>query len=89
MSVLKQMNSPLQLISTMTVQFDAKSVYLVMRPVAESALVEVYLDGQYQKTITVNKDTLYTLVDLKSPAPHELRLVFPSGNLELFAFTFG
>ena len=75
--------------STMTVQFDAKSVYLVMRPVAESALVEVYLDGQYQKTITVDKDALYTLIDLKSPGTHELRLVFPSGNLELFAFTFG
>jgi thiol-disulfide isomerase/thioredoxin len=75
--------------STMTVSYNAKSVYLVMRPVTGSAQVEVYLDGQYQKTITVDKDTLYTLVDLESPGSHELRLVFPSGNLELFAFTFG
>ena len=75
--------------ATMTVSYDAKSVYLVMRPISGSATVEINLDGKYQKTITVDKDTLYTLVDSESPAPHELRLVFPSGNLELFAFTFG
>jgi len=75
--------------ATMTVQFDAKSVYLVMRPISGSGKVEIYLDGKYQKTITVDKDTLYTLVDSASSAPHELRLVFPSGNLELFAFTIG
>ncbi len=75
--------------ASLTLSFDAKDVYLVMRPVDTSTKVEVYLDDKYVKNITVEANTLYTLVEMDNPGQHELKLVFPDGNIELFAFTFG
>lgn len=75
--------------SSLTLSFDAKNVYLVMRPVDKSAKVDVYLDGQFVKNVTVEADTLYSLIELDNPGDHQLKLVFPGGKVELFAFTFG
>jgi hypothetical protein len=71
------------------VRYNAKSVYLVMRPTEGTKKVEVYLDQVLVDTIIIDKHTLYTLVDLASPGTHTLRLVFPDGSVELYAFTFG
>ncbi len=73
----------------MSVRYNAKSVYLVMRPTEGTQKVEVYLDQELVETIMVDKHTLYTLIDLEAPGTHTLRLVFPDGNVELYAFTFG
>ncbi len=75
--------------ASLTLSFDAMSVYLVMRPSDQSTEVEVYLDGQFEKNVKVGSDTLYTLIKLDKPGKHELKLIFPEGNIELFAFTFG
>lgn len=75
--------------ATLELKFDAKSAHLVMTPIAGPATVEVYLDDQLVKTIEVTKNMLYDLVELDKPGVHNLRLVFPKGQVELFAFTFG
>ena len=75
--------------ATLELKFDAKSAHLVMTPIGGPATVEVYLDDQLVKTIEVTKNMLYDLVELDSPGIHNLRLVFPKGEVELFAFTFG
>jgi hypothetical protein len=60
-----------------------------MTPIGGPATVEVYVDDQLVKTIEVTKKMLYDLVELDSPGVHNLRLIFPAGDVELFAFTFG
>lgn len=70
-------------------RFDAKKVFLVMRPKNNQGKVEVYLDGTVQKIITVDTDKLYTLIELPVQGQHELKLIFLDNNLELYAFTFG
>jgi cytochrome c biogenesis protein CcdA/thiol-disulfide isomerase/thioredoxin len=70
-------------------RFNAKTVYLVMKPVGETRTVKVYLGDDFVKEVEVTKNTLYELVDLDAPATHNIRLVFPDGNVEIYAFTFG
>ncbi len=73
----------------LSLNFEAKNVYLVMNPTEESARVDVYLDGEFLKSVEVTSDSLYELVNLEAPGKHELKLEFPDGNIRLFAFTFG
>ncbi len=77
--------------------FDAKEVFLVMRTKGEPSKVKVYLDDKLQYfgadningTVTVEKDTLYKLINLPTPGKHNLRLEFEDSNTEVYAFTFG
>lgn len=77
--------------------FESKEVFLVMRTKDTPAKVKVYVDDKLQYfgvdnvngTVTVNKDTLYKLINLPAPGRHILRLEFEDSNAELFAFTFG
>lgn len=77
--------------------FESKEVFLVMRTKSEPAKVKVYVDDKLQYfgednvngTVTVNKDTLYKLINLPTPGRHLLRLEFEDSNAEIFAFTFG
>lgn len=84
--------------STLTYNFEAKEVYLVMRPKdGKAARVAVYVDGQKQYLgtdvvdgiVTVDHDTLYKLVKLAASGRHTITLEFLDGNAELYAFTFG
>ena len=75
--------------SKLNLQFNAKSVYLVMRNNGSPATVHVYLDGDYLQDIAVDSDKLYTLVELSEPGSHKLQLQFDDDHAELFAFTFG
>jgi len=83
--------------STLSLNFDSKEVFLVMRTKGTPAKVKVYLDNKMQDfgqdnkngVVTVDKDTLYKLINLSSPGRHILRLEFEDNNAELFAFTFG
>ena len=83
--------------STLSLNFESKEVFLVMRAKGTSAKVQVYLDNKMQNfgadningVVTVDKDTLYRLIDLPSAGKHILRLEFEDSNAELFAFTFG
>ncbi len=71
--------------------FNAKNVYLVMRPTNAgiSGNVRVSLDGKDVKMIVVDTDKLYTLIESDVPGAHLLKLNFLDGNVELYAFTFG
>ncbi len=69
--------------------FDAKQVFLVMRPENTSVSVRVVLDGKENGMVTVDADTLYTLVDLPIADRHVLTLEFLDEGVELYAFTFG
>lgn len=77
--------------------FDAKEVFLVMRTKEAPTEVKVFVDDKQQYfgvdnkdgIVTVNKDTLYKLVNVPIPGRHTLRLEFDNNNIELFAFTFG
>jgi cytochrome c biogenesis protein CcdA/thiol-disulfide isomerase/thioredoxin len=85
---------------SLQIQFQAKQVNLVMAPTAENVKVEVFLDGEPitnpekgrdvgTSVVTLDKERLYSLVDLDEPGEHTLELRFPDGNAESYAFTFG
>ncbi len=77
--------------------FDAKDVYLVMKPIKGEAKVSIYVDGKKQffgddninGEVTVTHDTLYKIVHIDTRGKHILILRFEDSNAQLFAFTFG
>jgi len=73
----------------LTLNFEAKDVFLVINPQNGSSRIKVFLDGQAHKTITANEDKLYELVSLDSPGKHTLSLEFLDSNSQIYAFTFG
>ena len=89
--------------STLELQFEAQEVFLVMRKVEgaeQDVPVKVYLDnvlvpanssGEDVKNgiVNIKEDRLYKLIKLPTPGRHRLKLEFPEGNVEVFAFTFG
>lgn len=95
-SVMEEYASP-QKGATLSLNFESKEVFLVMRTKGSPAKVKVYIDDNMQYfgednkdgTVTIEKDTLYKLIKLPSPGRHILKLEFQDSNAELFAFTFG
>ncbi|OGH03084.1 MAG: hypothetical protein A2798_01495 [Candidatus Levybacteria bacterium RIFCSPHIGHO2_01_FULL_37_17] len=75
--------------ATLFLNFEAKEVYLVIRPKTDKASVEVYLDDKLQNLITIDTDKLYRIINLETPGRHNLRLEFLDKNAEVYAFTFG
>jgi cytochrome c biogenesis protein CcdA/thiol-disulfide isomerase/thioredoxin len=65
--------------------FHAAKVYLVL---GGKGKVDVLLDGQKQRTVRVNGDRLYTLVDSPRTLDKQLELRFTPG-VAAYAFTFG
>ncbi|MBI3559519.1 hypothetical protein HY087_00105, partial [Candidatus Gottesmanbacteria bacterium] len=93
--------SPLQGAS-LTYRFDAKAVFLVMRPKSQgfTGKIRITLDNQSvmkdvagedtkEGIVMVDSDRLYKLIKLSTPGEHTLKLEFLDGNLDLYAFTFG
>ena len=83
--------------ASLSLNFDAKDVYLVMRPKNGSGVIKVTIDGEAQffgtdgkdGAITIDTDKLYNLVHLTTPGRHILKIEFEDDNVEVFAFTFG
>lgn len=89
--------------SFLFLNFDAKEVFLVMRPKNpnQPGKVKLYLDDKLvsrtdsagesvvNNEVTITKDTLYKLINLNEPGKHILKLEFLDGNTEVYAFTFG
>ena len=79
-------------------QIHAKKVFLVMGPGQGSSKVEVWLDGNpidqgagkdvVNGMIDVTEERLYELVDMEELGEHTLELIFPTGNVAVYAFTF-
>ena len=87
--------------ATLMYHFNAKDVYLVMRPKTNGvpAKMRILIDGKdpgvnagsdaKNGAVTVDSDRLYTLVSLQTSGAHTLTIEFLDENAELFAFTFG
>ncbi len=83
--------------ASLTLNFESKEVFLVMRTKGAPAQVKVFVDGKIQYIgvdvekgiVTIDADRLYKLVDLPDPGQHILRLEFLDENVEVYAFTFG
>ena len=68
--------------------FRAKRVFLVLGSPGRARRMQVLLDGKRVRTVTVRRQRLYTLVDLKQPGRHVLELR-PEAGISGYAFTFG
>ncbi|MBP9813841.1 cytochrome c biogenesis protein DipZ [Candidatus Woesebacteria bacterium] len=88
--------------STLTFSFDAKEVFLVMRPnkIGQAGGIRIYLDDKLvtdgnqgvdvqNGIVTINVDRLYKLINLPKSGPHILKIEVLDGDIELYAFTFG
>lgn len=83
-------SQPVSAGATLKYRYEAKDVFLVMRTTDDQpADVQVYLDGEFVQTVSVNEDRLYSLVELERPGDHVLELRFESATIQAFAFTFG
>ncbi len=68
--------------------YRARYVYLVMRSTMPVPL-EVWQDGVFVRTVTVQDSQLYTLIENSDTETHTLELRTTEGGLEVYAFTFG
>jgi thiol-disulfide isomerase/thioredoxin len=69
-------------------RFQARRVYLVLGSAGKARRVRVLLDGRPLRTVTVDRQRLYTLADLPRSGGHDLELR-PDAGVEGYAFTFG
>jgi thiol-disulfide isomerase/thioredoxin len=81
--------------------FEAKEVFLVMKPLQEiSQQARVFLNGELitnteagidvkDGIVNISDHRLYKLVNKQQAGPAKLKLEFIDGNVELYAFTFG
>ncbi len=86
--------------AALTYNFYSDKVFLVLKPGPNSSTIKIYLDGKLidegnsgidvkNGIVTLDKDRLYNLVDLKNgPSSHILKIEFSNG-IKAFAFTFG
>jgi len=76
--------------SRLILNYYSKDVFLVMRTMdGKIGKVSVVLDGKENGEVEVTTDRLYDIVKLNRADNHELELIFETGNIEVFAFTFG
>lgn len=50
---------------------------------------DIYLDGAFLKTLTINEHRLYDLVQGESYGEHVLEIRIQKGEVEAYTFTFG
>jgi len=76
--------------SKLILNFNSKNVFLVMDTSDQkSGSVRVILDGVEKEAIKVDSAKKYDIIQLNRPGNHELELIFTTGNVQVFAFTFG
>lgn len=75
--------------STITLDFTAQNVFLVITPPNGGGTVDVTLDGKKVNTITLDTARLYDIVKLDKPGSHTVKLIFNNADTQAFAFTFG
>lgn len=68
--------------------YKAGNVYMVASA-SEPIDVDVYQDGVFVKTVTIQKDELYTIMENETPDGHTLELRVKREGLKAFTFTFG
>ena len=87
--------------STLTINFYADKVFLVLKSDVPSSKAKIYLDGKLiteensgldveNGVVIINSDRLYDLANLKDgPSEHILKIEFLTPGIKAFAFTFG
>lgn len=83
--------------AVLEMDFEAKEVFLVMKPYSGESKIRVLVDDREQYPgedvkegkVTIDSDRLYKLIYLKDPGRHVLKLEILDDNAELYAFTFG
>ncbi|MGB4076255.1 MAG: redoxin family protein [Minisyncoccia bacterium] len=73
--------------STVTFRFYAKNVYMVASATTATP-IQVHQDGAFERTVSIEESTLYTLVANGNSGEHLLTLSIPDG-VQLYTFTFG
>lgn len=74
--------------ASISYKYHAKHVYFVAGSNTENA-VQVYRDGALVKTISVQANQLYNLIDEATPGTHTLKLIIQNPGLQAYTFTFG
>ena len=79
--------------STLLYHYNAKNVYMVAAPdptaLQTPLQVDVYLDGEFIKTIDITGYQLYPVIEGADYGSHLLKLVPKSPNLHVYTLTFG
>lgn len=71
------------------ITYEAKKVYMVASSNGLANEVEIWQDGKLVKKITIQEETLYTLIDNPSYGVHKLEIRITKPGLNAFTFTFG
>ena len=74
--------------ASITYAYDAKNVYFVGGS-RNGVVVDIYKDGILLKTIMVQAERLYTLIEGDSYGEHTLQMKIKGSGLQAFTFTFG
>jgi thiol-disulfide isomerase/thioredoxin len=75
-------------VTHITYQYDAKHVYMVASAKTPVTL-KVSVDGNLYRTVTVQADQLYDLVDEPDYGAHTLQIEVDGSGLDAYTFTFG
>jgi thiol-disulfide isomerase/thioredoxin len=75
-------------VSYIQYNYNAKHVYMVASS-KNPVTLKLTLDGQPYKTVVVQADQLYDLVDGTSYGPHTLQIEVDGAGLDAYTFTFG
>jgi thiol-disulfide isomerase/thioredoxin len=87
--------------SSLTLNFSGDKVFLVIKPLSENDVIEVFLDGKLidensfgadveNGIVKLDKERLYEIVNFKGKNSQGiLELKFKTGGTKIFAFTFG
>jgi cytochrome c biogenesis protein CcdA len=75
--------------SALRLNFTARKVFLVLGTSGATVTVTLKLNGEPVRTLTIDKHTLYELIDQKSSKNGLLEMKADAPGLEAYAFTFG
>ena len=75
--------------ASISLNFNAKNVYLVGGAEGAPITVQVFLNGKKIKSLSLGPHNLYPLLSLPTASAGTLELVFAKPGAELYTFTFG
>lgn len=75
--------------SAIKLHFTAKHVYAVMGTSGNPIMVQVLLNGKAANPILVQRNQLYTVLNLDKPSSGTVELITAAPGLEMYTFTFG
>ncbi|HSX24532.1 MAG TPA: redoxin domain-containing protein [Candidatus Andersenbacteria bacterium] len=74
--------------ASISYRYQAKHVYFVAGS-SQANSVQIYRDGVLVKTISIQANQLYSLIDETDSGAHTLKLIIQNPGLQAYTFTFG